>query len=88
MRMCYLQLNVHDQQSSCWSCKLLGGQEKSIGSAKSILEGHVSATLKEEAGQSEGRAAQSRVGHLHRGIGAQSHTEQVWVAMQSVHFQL
>ena len=48
----------------------------------------MSAMLNEGAAESEGRAAQTRVGHLHRGIGVQSHTEQVWVAMQGVRLQL
>lgn len=70
------------------SCNLLGGEKKSIGSAKKILEGHLSAMLNEGAGESEGRDAQNRVGHLHRGIGVPSHAEQVGVAMQSVRLQL
>lgn len=48
----------------------------------------MSAMLNEGAGESEGRAAQKRVRHLHRDIAVQSHAEQVWVAMQSVRLQL
>lgn len=46
-------------------------QEKSIGSAKRVPEGHLSAMLKKGAGESEGRAAQSMVGQLRRSIGVQ-----------------
>lgn len=52
------------------------------------MDGHLSAMMNNRAGESEGKATQNRVGHLHRVIGMQSHTDQVWVAMQTVRLQL